>query len=40
MIIRLKYFYDILNIVVTLAPGDELFSAKCAQFSLTVLEWN
>ena len=40
MIIRLKYFYDILSIVVTLAPGGELFSAKCPQFSLTVLEWN
>ena len=32
MIIRLKYFYDSLNIRVTLAPGHNLLSGKCAQF--------
>ena len=30
MTIRLRYFYDNLNIKVILAPGRELFSAKCA----------
>ena len=34
MIIRFKHFYDRLNIVLILAPGYELFSAKCAQFPL------
>ena len=29
---RLKYFHDNLNIVVILAPGLEVFSAKFAQF--------
>ena len=35
MIIRFKIFYDRLNIVLILAPGYELFSVKCTQFSLT-----
>ena len=39
MITQLKYFHDSLNIVVTLAPGREIFSAKCAQFSLTFKEY-
>ena len=38
MIIRLKYFYDILNVAVILAPGHEFCSAKCAQFPLTFRE--
>ena len=38
MITRLKYFYDILNIVVILALGHEFFSAKCAQFPLTITD--
>ena len=38
MITQLKYFYDTQNIVVILAPGHELFSAKCAQFPLTFVE--
>ena len=33
MMIRLKYFHDSLNIAVILAPGHEVFSAKCAQFT-------
>ena len=40
MITRLKYFYDTLNTVVILAPGRELFSAKCTQFPLTFTERN
>ena len=32
MIKRLKYFHDNINIVVILAPGSEVFSAKCVQF--------
>ena len=39
MITQLKYFHDSLNIVVTLAPGREIFSAKCSQFSLTFKEY-
>ena len=35
MTIKLKYFHDSLHIVVILAPGQEFFSAKCAQFPLT-----
>ena len=38
MIKQLKHFHDSLNIVVMLAPGRELPSAKCAQFSLTFTE--
>ena len=30
IIIRFKHFHDSLNIVVTLAPGREFFSAKSA----------
>ena len=40
MIIRLKYFYDRLNVVVILAPAREFFSAKCAQLPLTFTERN
>ena len=40
MIVRLKYFYDSLNIVVILAPDCECFSTKCVQFPLTFTEWN
>ena len=36
--ILLKYFLDSLNIVVIVAPGRELISAKCAQFPLTFTE--
>ena len=32
LIIRLIYFHDSLNIIVTLAPGHEFFSAKCVEF--------
>ena len=38
IIIRLKDFYDNLNIVVALAPGIEFLSSKCAQFPLTLIE--
>ena len=38
MIIRLKEFHGSLNIVVTLTPSCETFSAKCAQFPLTFTE--
>ena len=38
MIIRLKYFYDRLNIVVILAPGHEFFTGKCAKFPLRFTE--
>ena len=38
MMIRLKIFYDRLHIVVIVAPGGGLFSAKCAQFPLTFKE--
>ena len=38
MIIRLKYFYGRLNIVVILAPGHAFFSVKCAKFPLTFTE--
>ena len=38
MKITLKYFHDGLNIVMTLAPGSDFFSAKCAQFPLTFNE--
>ena len=37
-LIRLKCFYDSLNIVAILDPGRELFSNKCAQFPLTFKE--
>ena len=39
MITRLKHFHDSLNIVVTLAPpGREIFTVKCAQFPLIIME--
>ena len=38
MKIRLKYFHDGLNIVMSFAPGSEFFFAKCAQFHLTFTE--
>ena len=34
MIIRLKCFYDSLNIVVVLPPGCKFLSIKCTQFPL------
>ena len=37
MIIRLRYFHDNGNDVI-LVPACEIFSAKCAQFSLTFTE--
>ena len=36
MIIQLKYFHDILNIVMILAPGREYSSVEYAQFPLTL----
>ena len=38
MMIQLRYFHDSLNIVVTLASGRELFSAKYVRFPLTFTE--
>ena len=38
MTIRFKNFYDSLNIALMLAPGRELFYAKCVQFPLTFTE--
>ena len=38
MIMRLKYFYGRLNIVVILTPDREFFSTKCPQFPLTFME--
>ena len=35
MIIRIKYFYDILNIAMIIAPDRVILSAKCAQIPLT-----
>ena len=34
----IKHFHDSLNIVVILAPGCELSSAKCAKFPLIFME--
>ena len=33
-----EVFYDIINIVVILAPSREFFSANCDQFPLTFTE--
>ena len=38
MKIRFKHFHDSINIVLTLAPGFEFFSAKSIQFPLTFAE--
>ena len=40
MIIRLKHFHESLNIVVFLAPGRQVVSAKCNEFPLTFTEQN
>ena len=38
MIIRFKHFHDRLNMALILAPGREIFCAKCVQFPLTFME--
>ena len=38
--IECRFTNDSLNIVVILAPGPVVFSAKCVQFLLTFMEWN
>ena len=40
MIMQLKHFHDSLNIVVILARGREVVSAKCVQFLLRFTEGN
>ena len=38
MIIQSKYLHNSLNIAVVVAPGHEVFPAKCAQFLLKFAE--
>ena len=38
MVMRFKFFHDILNFILTLAPGGEFLCAECFQFSLIFTE--
>ena len=40
MIMRFKHFHDSLNIVLILAPGCKLLSAKCVEFPLPFTDLN